>query len=132
MEKITNLLMFEGRAEEAMNFYISIFPDSGLLHITRYGPNEAGAEGTVVHASFVLSGQVFTCIDSNTKHAFSFTPSITLCVNCETEDEADAVFNQLSEGGQVFMPMGPYPFSRKFGWATDKFGVSWQVSLQPG
>ncbi|HLZ89412.1 MAG TPA: VOC family protein [Puia sp.] len=131
MQKITNLLMFDGRAEEAINFYISVFPNSGLLHITRYGPNEAGPEGSVVHASFVLYGQVFTCIDSYTKHAFTFTPSLTLCVNCETEDEVDDIFDKLTKGGKVLMPMGPYPFNKKFGWATDKFGVSWQVSLQP-
>lgn len=129
MQKITTFLMFEGQAEEAMNFYISLFKQSEILNVTRYGPDEAGAEGTIQHATFSLSGQTFMCIDSNINHAFTFTPSISLYVTCDTEEEIDALFAQLSQDGQIAMPLDAYPFSRKFGWVADKFGVSWQLSL---
>lgn len=132
MQKITTFLMFEGRAEEAMNFYTSLFNDSAITHITRYGPGEAGAEGSVVHAIFTLNGQSFMCIDSYVQHAFTFTPSMSLYVTCETEAEIDSLFAQLSEGGEIMMPLDSYPFSEKFGWLADKFGVSWQLTLATG
>lgn len=127
--KIMTFLMFEGRAEEAMNLYTSLFEDSGIASIDRYGPNEAGPEGTVRQATFTLRGQTFMCIDSAIQHSFTFTPSISLFVTCETEEEVENVFGKLSEGGQVLMPLEAYPFSRKFGWVQDKFGVSWQLTL---
>ena len=129
MQKITTFLMFDGKAEEAMNFYTSLFENSKILSLTRYGPNEAGAEGTVMHAAFSLGGQEFMCIDSNVKHEFTFTPAISLYVNCETEEEIDGLFEKLSHGGQVLMPLDRYPFSEKFAWLSDKFGVSWQLNL---
>ncbi|CDN40977.1 hypothetical protein BN871_AA_00030 [Paenibacillus sp. P22] len=69
------------------------------------------------------------CVDSFVKHAFTFTPSFSLFLACDTEEEVERVFARLSEGGEVLMPLGEYPFSRKFGWIVDKFGVSWQLSL---
>lgn len=132
MQEITPFLMFEGQAEEAIDFYTSLFKKSKILNITRYGPNEAGAEGTVMHATFSLNGQKFMCIDSNVEHAFTFTPAISLYVTCETEGEVDELYDQLSSGGQVRMPLAPYPFSQKFAWLDDRFGVSWQLSLAEG
>lgn len=132
MQKITTFLMFEGKAEAAMNFYVSLFERSAITSITRYGPNEAGAEGTVMHATFSLDGQTFMCIDSNVQHAFTFTPAISLYVVCETEAEVDRLYTQLSEGGEVLMELASYPFSKKFGWVADKYGVSWQLSLSSG
>jgi predicted 3-demethylubiquinone-9 3-methyltransferase (glyoxalase superfamily) len=129
MQKITTFLMFEGKAEEAMNFYTSLFDKSEIISISRYGANEAGAEGTVKHAIFSLNGQEFMCIDSIVKHDFTFTPSISLYVTCDTEDEIDRVFEKLSREGNVLMPLAAYPFSEKFGWVTDKYGVSWQLNL---
>ncbi|HEY8918776.1 MAG TPA: VOC family protein [Chitinophaga sp.] len=129
MQKITTFLMFEGQAEAALNFYISLFKDSKVINISRYGPNEMGAEGSVMHATFSLNGQQFMAIDSNVKHGFTFTPAISLYVTCETEQEIDTLFAQLSAGGKVMMPLGKYPFSNKFGWVGDQFGVSWQLSL---
>lgn len=129
MSKITTFLMFEGQAEEAMNFYTSIFDHSEIVSVSRYGANEAGTEGTVIHATFTLNGQEFMCIDSNVKHGFSFTPSMSLYVTCETEGEIDRIFEKLSLEGTVLMPLDVYPFSKKFGWLSDKFGVSWQLSL---
>jgi predicted 3-demethylubiquinone-9 3-methyltransferase (glyoxalase superfamily) len=130
MSKITTFLMFEGRAEEAMNFYTSIFERSEIVSISRYGANEAGAEGSVLQATFTLNGQEFMCIDSHVKHNFSFTPSISLYVTCQNEEEVDRVFEKLSQEGTVLMPLAPYPFSKKFGWTADKFGVTWQLSLE--
>ena len=129
MQKITTFLMFTGNAEEAMDFYMSLFSGSQILDITRYGPGEAGAEGSVMHATFLLNGQEFMCIDSNIEHAFTFTPAISLYVNCETEAEIDRLFERLTQAGQVLMPLDHYPFSQKFAWVSDRFGVSWQLNL---
>lgn len=129
-QKISTFLMFEGKAEEAMNFYTSLFMGSEIKSITRYGANEEGIEGTVKHAIFSLNDQEFMCIDSFVKHEFTFTPSISLFVNCDTEEEVDVLFDKLSQGGAVLMPLATYGFSKKFGWVADKFGVSWQLNLK--
>jgi predicted 3-demethylubiquinone-9 3-methyltransferase (glyoxalase superfamily) len=129
-QKITTFLMFSGQAEEAMHYYISVFDQAEILSMQRYGANEAGAEGTVSHATFSVYGQVFMCMDSSVKHAFTFTPAISLFVTCATEDEIDRIFEKLSQGGEVFMPLTAYPFSDKFGWVADKYGVSWQLNLE--
>lgn len=129
MQKITTFFMFDGKAEEAMNFYTSLFENSKILSITRYGQSEAGAEGTVMHATFSLGGQEFMCIDSNVKHEFTFTPAISLYVNCETDEKIDQLFTKLSQGGQVLMPLDRYPFSEKFAWVSDRYGISWQLNL---
>jgi len=129
MQKFTTFLMFEGKAEEAMNFYTSLFENSKILSITRYGPNEAGTEGTVMLATFSLGGQEFMCIDSYIKHEFTFTPAMSIYVNCASEAEIDRVFEKLSLNGQVLMPLDHYPFSKKFAWVSDPFGVSWQLNL---
>lgn len=121
--------MFEGKAEAAMRFYTSLFADSGIPTMTRYGPGEAGREGTVQHATFVLAGQQFMCIDSPASHAFTFTPSMSLYVQCDSDDEIDRLYQALGEGGQVLMPLSAYDFSPKFGWVNDTFGVSWQLTL---
>jgi len=128
-ERITPFLMFEGKAEEAMNFYVSLFPASRVESIERYGPEGPGAEGSVVRAAFVLRGQRLMCIDSPVSHRFSFTPSISLFVDCASEEEVDRLFAALSEGGEVMMELAAYPFARKFAWVADRFGVSWQLSL---
>ncbi|MEW9052112.1 MAG: VOC family protein [Neobacillus sp.] len=130
MEKVTPFLMFQdGKAEEAMNFYTSLIEDSSITNIVRYGANESGDEGTVMQATFTLKGQEFMCIDSNLKHQFSFTPSFSLFVTCQTEEEIDQLYQKLNEGGQALMPLGDYGFSKKFGWLNDRFGVSWQLNL---
>ena len=95
----------------------------------RYGPDGPGAEGTVLHATFSLNGQTFMCIDSYVKHQFTFTPAMSLYVTCQTEAEIDELFEKLSQGGETLMPLGSYPFSEKFGWTADKYGVSWQLTL---
>lgn len=128
-QKITTFLMFEGKAAEAMNFYTSLFDQSEIVNISRYDENGPGKEGTVIHATFTLNGQEFMCIDSYVKHDFKFTPSMSLYVTCETEEEIETVFHKLAQDGSVLMPLGSYPFSKKFGWLNDKYGVSWQLTL---
>ena len=127
---VMTFLMFEGNAEEAMNSYVSLFEGSEVIHIERYGPGEHGKEGSIKVASFKLCGHELKCIDSPAKHAFTFTPSISLFVECKSESELEEAFNQLSAGGSVLMPLSNYGFSKKFGWLNDRFGVSWQLNLQ--
>ena len=122
-------LMFEGVAEEAMNFYASLFGGSEIKEVERYGNDEQGAEGSVKRATFTLCGREFICIDSPIKHNFTFTPSISLFVDCESEAEIEETFSRLSSGGQVLMPLDNYGFSTKFGWVKDRFGPSWQLNL---
>ncbi|MDA1906671.1 VOC family protein [Bacillus pacificus] len=128
-QKITTFLMFEGKAEEAMNFYTSLFDQSEIVSISRYDENGPGKEGTVIQATFTLHGQEFMCIDSYVNHNFTFTPAMSLYVTCDTEEEIETAFNKLAEDGAVLMPLGAYPFSKKFGWLNDKYGVSWQLTL---
>jgi predicted 3-demethylubiquinone-9 3-methyltransferase (glyoxalase superfamily) len=132
MQKIKTFLMFEGRCEQAMNFYVSLFSDAAITSISRYDAEGPGAEGSVMQATFTLAGQTYMCIDSPVKHDFTFTPAMSLFVDCADEAELDALFGKLSQGGQVLMPPGNYGFSRKFGWLADKFGVSWQLNLPNG
>lgn len=128
-EKIRPFLMFTGKAEEALNFYVSLFPDSKVLELTRYGPGQAGAEGTVMKASFSLAGQTVLCTDSPPVHAFTFTPSFSFFVECQSEAEIRRLAEALSAGGSVQMPLNDYGFSRQFTWVTDRYGVSWQLNL---
>jgi predicted 3-demethylubiquinone-9 3-methyltransferase (glyoxalase superfamily) len=128
-QKITTFLMFEGNAEEAMTFYLSLFDDAEIISITRYGADGPGADGSVQHASFSLAGERFMCIDSPAKHEFTFTPSMSLFVQCEDEAEIDRLYAALAEQGTELMPLGDYGFSAKFGWVNDRFGVSWQLNL---
>jgi predicted 3-demethylubiquinone-9 3-methyltransferase (glyoxalase superfamily) len=129
MQDITTFLMFTGKAEEAINLYVSLFPDSKILSLERYGEGESGKAGSVKHAVFLLNGVEFMAIDSEDVHGFSFTPSMSLFVKCKSEEEIDNLFSKLSRDGQIMMPLDQYPFSKKFGWIADKFGVSWQLSL---
>jgi len=127
--KILTCLMFTGQAEEAMRFYTSLFEDSEILSITRHGADAGDKEGAVMHATFSLKGQLFMCMDSPIEHDFTFTPAISLYVECDTEDEIHRLFEKLSAGGKVLMPLATYPFSKKFAWVEDKYGVSWQLNL---
>ncbi|HEU4602022.1 MAG TPA: VOC family protein [Steroidobacteraceae bacterium] len=128
--KISPFLMFQKScAEEAMQFYVGLFSRSEITHVERYGRGEPGPEGTVKRADFTLAGQEVICIDSPVKHAFDFTPSMSLFVECESEAELQKAFDALSDGGAVLMPLNNYGFSQKFGWVNDRFGVSWQLNL---
>ncbi|MFB4290082.1 VOC family protein [Nonomuraea sp. ATR24] len=128
-QKVTTFLMFEGKAEEAMTFYVSLFDDAEIVAVTRYGPGGPGAEGSVLHATFRLAGQEYMAIDSAVRHDFTFTPSMSLYVQCESADEIERLYAALSEGGAALMPLGDHGFSKRFGWVNDRFGVSWQLNL---
>lgn len=127
--KITPFLMFEGNAEEAMNYYVSLIEDSSITSIARYGPEGPGPEGTVFQATFQLKDQEFMCIDSHVKHAFTFTPAFSIFITVDTEEEIDHLYKGLLVNGKALMPLGNYGFSQKFGWLVDQFGVSWQINL---
>jgi predicted 3-demethylubiquinone-9 3-methyltransferase (glyoxalase superfamily) len=120
-QTITPFLMFvgeqHGKAEEAMSFYISLFENSSVTRIERYGAGEAEAEGTVKHAKFALNGQRFMAMDSGREHPFTFTPAISFFVSCDTQEEINYFWEKLSAGGE----------KSRCGWLKDKFGVSWQI-----
>lgn len=126
---VVTQLMFEGKAEEAMKCYVALFKGSQIGKVEKYGPGEMGPEGSIKRAEFTVAGHPLACIDSPVKHAFTFTPSISLFVECIDEQELDTAFQQLSAGGMVLMPPGNYGFSAKFAWINDRFGVSWQLNL---
>ena len=127
--KATPFLMFEGQAEAALDLYARVIPGAAVTRMARYGARGPGPEGQVSQAAFAIAGREFICMDSPVHHAFSFTPSVSLFLDCEDEAEIEAVFAGLSEGGEVRMPLDNYGFSRRFGWVDDPFGVSWQLNL---
>jgi predicted 3-demethylubiquinone-9 3-methyltransferase (glyoxalase superfamily) len=115
MQKITPFLWFDGKAEEAMMFYTSIFPNSKIQQIMHYGAAGPGTKGTVMSATFSLDGQDFIALNGGPQ--FSFSPAISFFVSCATQEEVDELWDKLSAGGQ----------KQRCGWLTDKFGVSWQI-----
>jgi predicted 3-demethylubiquinone-9 3-methyltransferase (glyoxalase superfamily) len=115
MQKITPFLWFDGKAEEAMNFYTAIFKNSKIVRTMRYGEAGPGPKGTVMAATFQLDGQEFTALNGGPM--FTFSPAISFFVNCETQDEVDELWGKLSEGGE----------KQRCGWLKDKYGVSWQI-----
>ena len=112
-----------------MRFYLSVFPEGRIEELVRYGAAQPGPEGTIALAALTIGGQTIRCTDSFVKHAFTFTPASSLFVDCTSEAEIDRIWTALLEGGGVLMPLGPYPFSRRFGWLNDRFGVSRQLNL---
>ncbi|MGQ4878600.1 VOC family protein [Billgrantia sp. LNSP4103-1] len=126
---VTPHLMFDGNAERALMFYVSLFKQAELVGLERYGPGEPGAEGSVRLAEFTLAGRRYYCIDSPVKHDFTFTPSLSLFVECEGPAEFEHLYEQLAAGGETLMPPDDYGFSFRFAWLNDRFGVSWQLNL---
>jgi predicted 3-demethylubiquinone-9 3-methyltransferase (glyoxalase superfamily) len=129
MTQLTTFLMFEGRAEEAIDFYVSLFPDSRIDMLTRYGAEGPGEQGKVFQAIFTLASRPFRAFDSPVHHAFGFTPAVSIFVDCESEAQLDDLYVSLLEGGEALMGLADYGFSKKFGWVNDRFGVSWQLNL---
>lgn len=115
MQKITPFLWFDNQAEEAMNFYVSIFKNSKILSINRYGEGAPAPKGTVMTANFILDGQEFTALNGGPMYKFS--PAISFVVHCETQAEVDEYWAKLSAGGK----------ENQCAWLDDKFGVSWQI-----
>jgi predicted 3-demethylubiquinone-9 3-methyltransferase (glyoxalase superfamily) len=115
MQKITPFLWFDNQAEEAMNFYVSVFNNSKILSVSRYGEAGPGPAGEVMTATFQLEGQEFMVLNGGPDH--NFTDAISFFVDCKTQEEVDKLWEDLSEGGEP----GPC------GWLKDKFGLSWQI-----
>lgn len=115
MQKITPFLWFDTQAEAAMHFYVSIFKNSKIGNISRYGDAGPGPKGSVMTASFELDGQPFTALNGGPH--FKFSEAVSLYVNCETQAEVDELWEKLSEGGE----------KSQCGWLKDKFGLSWQI-----
>ncbi|CAD6872291.1 VOC family protein [Methylomonas fluvii] len=115
MPKITPFLWFDDQAEQAMNFYLSIFKDSKVLSINRYGDAGPGPKGGVMTASFELNGQVFTALNGGP--VYKLSPAISFVVHCETQAEVDHYWEKLSAGGKP----------NQCAWLDDKFGVTWQI-----
>ena len=127
--EVTPFLMFEGKAEEAITFYVSLIPNSRIIDIKRYDAGAQGKEGSIMTAFFEIGGLTVMCTDSPVSHAFTFTPSSSLFVTCTSASELDRLAAALGEGGQVLMPIDNYGFSTRFTWVSDRYGVSWQLNL---
>jgi len=138
-QKLLTFLMFagkqNGKCEEAVHLYISLFPGSKILELERYSATEqlhAGtAAGHVKKTRFTLNASIqFLASDAGTAHPWAFTPAVSIFVQCDNEAELDRVFSKLSEHGSVQMPPENYGFSKKFAFVTDRYGVSWQLNLK--
>ncbi len=115
MQRITPFLWFDGKAEEAMNFYTSVFKNSKIVSISRYGEAGPGPTGTVMSGIFQLDGQEFFALNGGPQ--FTFSPAVSFFVNCETQQEVDELWEKLSSGGE----------KQRCGWLKDKYGLSWQI-----
>jgi predicted 3-demethylubiquinone-9 3-methyltransferase (glyoxalase superfamily) len=122
MQKISTHLWFDKEAKEAADFYTSIFADSKILNSTTLNDTPSGSVDVV---DIMLRGQKFTLISAGP--LFRFNPSVSFIIACETMEEVDILWSKLSEGGSVLMELQEYPFSKKFGWTADKYGLSWQI-----
>ncbi|RNC88502.1 MAG: VOC family protein [Allomuricauda sp.] len=139
--KIATFLTFVGdqcgKAEEALNFYTSIFPNSAIKSITHYAEGEPGGTPKLIkYGVFTLNGIDYGVSESNYKHAWSFSPAVSLLIQDDSDESLQMLFDQLaSDGGQVMVPLnryngeGDYGFGDKFGWCADRYGISWQFIL---
>src|SRR5262245_23089363 len=128
-ELVRAFLMFEGRAEEALDFYLRVIPDSRIGELRRYGAEGPGKEGSIMVGRATLGGLEVMMSDSPVHHAFTFTPSLSLFIEARSPEEFEAIVAALSEERGFLMAPGDYGFSRRFAWLNDRFGVSWQINL---
>lgn len=126
--RVSPFLMFEGQAGEALELYAEAFEDAEIVDVRRYGEEGPGPAGTIEHAVLRIGEREVRVIDSPAAHDFGFTPAVSLFVDLDSAEEVDAAFAKLSAGGKVLMPLDAYPFSTRFAWIADRFGVSWQLS----
>ncbi|TDC72072.1 VOC family protein [Actinomadura sp. GC306] len=139
-QKLSVFLMFHGNAEEAMNYYTSLFEDGEVLQVIRARAEDAGwDEGALQYGIFQLAGQRLVCSntpppDSHLRdlmpwHEFRFTPAMTIYVQRDSVEDFDRLYAALTEGGEVHLPARDYGFSPRFAWVTDRYGVSWRIDL---
>lgn len=132
MKTVNTFLLFAGdqcgKAEEAVRFYTSLFDNSQVVNIDYYGAEEHEPEGTVRLARFSLNGTGFMASESSLMHKFTFTPAISLFIECDSMEEIERVHKLLVDGGAELMPLDNYGFSQKFSWVSDRYGVSWQLN----
>jgi predicted 3-demethylubiquinone-9 3-methyltransferase (glyoxalase superfamily) len=126
LKKLTPHLWFDKEAKEAAHFYTSVFPDSKITNVMTLRDTPSGDCDVV---SFEIAGQSFMAISAGP--LFKFNPSVSFFINLDKKGDVDAMWEKLSDGGQALMPLDSYPFSERYGWIQDKFGVSWQLIL-PG
>jgi predicted 3-demethylubiquinone-9 3-methyltransferase (glyoxalase superfamily) len=129
VEHIRPFLMFEGRAEEAMAYYAEHVPGAEIVEMVRFAAGQSGAEGSVLRGVMILGGLTVQFFDSAVHHGFTFTPSISFFITCESHEEIARLAQALGDGGGVLMELADYGFSRQFTWVNDRFGVSWQLNL---
>jgi predicted 3-demethylubiquinone-9 3-methyltransferase (glyoxalase superfamily) len=125
--QMATMLMFTGQAEEAIGFYAGLFDDAQIEAIEHYGEDQPAMTGQVVHARFRVNGQLVMAMDGPPVHDFTFTPSSSFFVMCDSDAEVDRLYTALAEGGSVLMGLDAYPFARRYAWVNDRFGVSWQL-----
>lgn len=119
-----------GKAEEAINFYVSLFKNSKINSILHYKEGEYGGDaGMVKLVKFTLGGQDYFASENNEDHKWGSSPATSIFVECESEEEISELYEKLSEGGEAMLPLDDYGFSKKYGWLNDRYGVSWQLNL---
>ncbi len=130
-QTITPFLWFDNQAEEAVNFYMSLFKNSKIINVTRYNETAAKASGkeagSVMTVGFELNGKKFGALNGGP--IFKFNPSVSFTITFETEKEVDKLWVELIKGGSVMMDLQKYDWSEKYGWLQDKYGISWQISI---
>ncbi len=122
-------LMFQGQAAQALDFYVSLFPDARIDQVEHHVPSEPGLEGRLRRARLMLGGQTVLCTDSIVPHGFGFTPAFSFFIDCGSEEQLRDLATRLAEDGKILMPVGDHGFGSLFGWVQDRFGVSWQLNL---
>lgn len=129
-DSVLPFLMFQGKkAQEAIDFYVELIPNSNVEEIRHYGDSNPDFAELIMFATVSIGGQRILFSDSPIEHAFNFTPSTSLFVACESEDEIKSLAEALGEGGRVLMPLDSYGFSKQFTFIEDRFGVSWQLTV---
>jgi predicted 3-demethylubiquinone-9 3-methyltransferase (glyoxalase superfamily) len=128
MSVSTHLMFQGGKAQGALDLYASVFPSFTVVSMEKYGPSDP-TPGFIKIAKIDFDGHPLVVVDSPVRHKFDFTPSMSLFIDFDGAADLDRTFERLADGGDVKMPLNDYGFSHRFGWVTDRFGVSWQLNL---
>lgn len=129
MKSMTPFLMFQGRAQEAMDYYMEIFEDAEIRYVKEYDADIPEMQGKVMQGVIRIHDQLIMLMDSNVPHEFSFTPSMSFFIECNSMMEIEHSYQKLKKKGAILMPLDEYGFSDSFSWVQDQFGVSWQLNF---